>query len=305
MWDVLRRNPVTLGIAVLMHVALVVLLVVGLDWLRPEKPKPAKVNVVQARVVDAEKLQSEVDKIKAAERNKQAEAAAKRKKEEQRLAEIERKRKDEKKKLAELEKKRKAEEAAQARRKTEAKKKAEQEKKRQADLKKEKEAEKKKLAEQERKRKAEQEKKAKADAEKKRKAAEAKKKADAERKRKEAEAQQLAEKQAREAGIAAQLAAEQDASETSRVVAEIQNKIQRNWLRPAGTAELGLKCKLRVRLANSGSVLLVQVMQSSGNGAFDRSVVAAVHKADPLPMPSSARLQANFRDINFEFDPSR
>jgi len=45
------------------------------------------------------------------------------------------------------------------------------------------------------------------------------------------------------------------------------------------------------------------VVKSSGNIAFDRSVEAAVRKADPLPMPRSKRLAAQFRDIEFVFEP--
>ena len=73
-------------------------------------------------------------------------------------------------------------------------------------------------------------------------------------------------------------------------------------MRPPGTD--GLQCKVRVRLGSSGSVLLVNVVESSGNIAFDRSVEAAVRKADPLPMPGSERLRNLFRDLTFIFDPS-
>ncbi len=62
---------------------------------------------------------------------------------------------------------------------------------------------------------------------------------------------------------------------------------------------------MRVRLGPSGSVLLVNVVQSSGSGAFDRSVEAAVRKAEPLPMPTSERLKAQFRELTFVFDPAR
>jgi len=88
------------------------------------------------------------------------------------------------------------------------------------------------------------------------------------------------------------------------VVALIASKVERNWLRPPGTGEMGLRCTVRVRLGSSGSVLLVNVVKSSGNSAFDRSVEAAVRKADPLPMPQSKRLLAQFREIEFVFDPS-
>ena len=102
-------------------------------------------------------------------------------------------------------------------------------------------------------------------------------------------------------GYASLFAAEQDASEKAQLVGLIQSKVERNWLRPPGTE--GLKCAVRVRLGASGSVLLANVVESSGNVAFDRSVEAAVRKADPLPMPDSAALQAAFREITFVFDP--
>ena len=84
----------------------------------------------------------------------------------------------------------------------------------------------------------------------------------------------------------------------------IRAKVERNWLRPPGTGEQGLRCTVRVRLGASGSVLLVNVVRSSGNDSFDRSVEAAVRKADPLPMPRSERLLSQFREIEFVFDPS-
>lgn len=56
-------------------------------------------------------------------------------------------------------------------------------------------------------------------------------------------------------------------------------------------------------MAAGGNVIAVQVVQGSGNGAFDRSAEAAVRKADPLPVPSG-RLFEKFRDINFVFAPS-
>ena len=62
---------------------------------------------------------------------------------------------------------------------------------------------------------------------------------------------------------------------------------------------------MSVRLGTSGSVLRVNVVESSGSNAFDRSVEAAVYKADPLPMPRSERLLAQFRNgLTFIFDPS-
>lgn len=311
MRDVLKRSPSSLVVAVLMHLAIVALMLFGLDWLiKPEVVQP-KVNIVQAQLVDSAELEESVKakeqekkqqeekqkqeaeaKSKAeAEKKRQAEEADKKRKqdeaerqrkvEEDRLKKVElekQAKEEERKKLEELEKKRQAED--------EAKKKVEAEKKKA-------EEEAKKKAEEEAKKKADEEAKKKAEAEKKRKAEEeAKKKAEAERKKRQLE-------------IDAQMAAEGEASEAEMVMAAIQTKIQRNWLRPPGAAESGLKCTVRVRLNEKGSVLGVQVVESSGNDGFDRSVEKAVYKSDPLPMPQSSGLKDRFRDINFIFDPTR
>jgi len=176
------------------------------------------------------------------------------------------------------------------------------------------EAEAKAKAEAERKRKVEAEAKAKAEAERKRKAeAEAKAKAEAERKRKaEAEAKARAEEEKRrreaEAALQAQVAAEQEAARARSALSEyipyIQDKVQRNWLRPPGSTA-GLSCLIRVRLIPGGEVVSATVVRSSGDPMFDRSVETAVLKASPLPLPPDTSLFNHFREINFNFDPGR
>ena len=304
-----------LGLAILLHIALAAFLILEVDWRDPIKPIGADVVVVQATLVDQQKLEAVVEKKKNAEREK---AAAAQRAEQEKLK---KRRAEEKRKLAEIEKKREQRKQEEARKKAEEQKRIEAEKVRLAEIKRKEEEkkqaeererkaelEKKRLLEEKRKKdeeiaRREAEEKAKKEAEAKKKAeAEAKKKAEAERKRK-AEAKARADRKAREAELAAQIQAEQDASELQQTIALIQEKIERNWLRPPGTE--GLKCELTVRLGSSGSVLLVRVLKSSGNVAFDRSVEAAVRKADPLPMPRSERLLSRFRgDVNFIFDPS-
>lgn len=315
MWAVFRRNPLALLAAVLLHVALAVFLFFEIDWREPVKPIGGDVKVVQAELVDIRELQA-ADERREAEARAVAEQAAlaQRQVEEKRQREaLEAQRRQrqaeqaqqqaEEKKAAEAEKQRQIE--LQRKNAEEAKRK-EQEKRRQAELAQQREAEEQKRKEAEARataEKARQEREAreKAEAERKRKAEqERKRNAEAERKRK-AEARAKADREAREAELAAQFAAEQDASEMSRVVGLIQARIEGNWLRPPGSE--GLKCTVRVRLGTNGSVLLVDVTESSGNTAFDRSVEAAVQKADPLPMPKSERLRARFRDLTFIFDP--
>ena len=165
-------------------------------------------------------------------------------------------------------------------------------------------AEAKRKAEAEAKIKAEQEARRQAEAEARKKAEQAARRAaEAEAKRKAAAAKAKAERAAREAALVAQLQAEQDAVAQRSAIAAIKQKIERNWLRPPGTAGRGLRCDVKVRLGGSGSVLLVQIVRSSGNGAFDRSVETAVYKADPLPIPTTDRLRSTFREITFEFNP--
>ena len=173
----------------------------------------------------------------------------------------------------------------------ERKKKAEQDKKRKA------EAERKKKAEQDKQRKAEVERKKKAEQDKQRKAeAEREKKAAAEAARREAAEEAL---QAQLAEETAQARAE---SALSQYIPYIQDKIQRNWLRPAGSPA-GLSCLILVKLIPGGEVVDAKVVRSSGDPLFDRSVETAVLKASPLPLPEDAAMFKYFREINFNFNP--
>jgi len=280
MWELIQTNQKALGAAVGIHLLLLLVMFFGVNWTDDAKPLPVT-PVVQATVVDQAALDREVKKLKAAEdkKRKQKEAAEKKKK-------------------------------AEAKRKAEAERKAAEKKKQEAAKKKRLAKEKKKKAAAEKKRLAE-EKKQKATAEKQRKAEEAAKKAAAEKKRqaeeaalKKAEAEKKkAEAAARQLELEAQYQAEQDLTEKQLIMAAIQQKVDRNWLRPPGTPQ-NLSCEVRVRLGANGSVLLVSIIKSSGDVGFDRSVESAVSKADPLPMPTSPRLVSQFRDIRFVFKPS-
>ena len=179
-----------------------------------------------------------------------------------------------------------------------------------------KQAEQRKLDEQ--KRQAEQALKQKAEAERKRQAEEAaKKKAAAEKQRqaeqaakekaaKEKAAAEAAAKREAEQALQAQLAEEhaqaRAESALSQYIPYIQEKIQRNWLRPAGTPA-GMSCLILVKLIPGGEVVSAKVVRSSGNLLFDRSVETAVLKASPLPLPDDATMFKYFREINFNFKP--
>lgn len=306
----LRERPRAFVYAVLVHLALLAVLVFSLDWAPTIKPSASKNPApVQAVVVDAAKLDAEVQRQKQQDEQKQraeqerlkrieeqAQAAEhKRIEEEKRLAELQRQ--QEQRKQAEAEAKRKAEAAAAAKKaEAEKQRKVEAEKKRQEEARLKAEAEKKRQAEEQRK----------AEAEKKRQE-EQRRKAEAEKKQREDEARKAAE-----AEMQARLAAEQERLATQRrsamqrmvdeYVLYIQEKVQRSWIRPPSSGS-ELSCTVEVRLIPSGEVIDAQIVRSSGNAAFDRSVEAAVFKASPLPVPPDPEVMEQFRSLRFEFKP--
>ena len=291
----LRERPRPFVYAVLVHLTLLAVLVFSLDWAPTSKPTTAsKPAPVQAVVVDAERLDAEVQRQKAQKEKQQREEQDKLKRIEEQAKAAERKREQEEKRIAEL----KHQREVQARKEAEAKKKAAAEAKRKAEVAAKQKAEAEKKRQEEAKRKAEAEKK---------RQEEAKRKAEAEKKR-----QEEAARKAAEAEMQARLAAEQERLATQRrsamqrmideYVLYIQEKVQRSWIRPPSSGA-GLSCTVEVRLIPSGEVIDAQIVRSSGNAAFDRSVEAAVFKASPLPVPPDAEVMEQFRSLRFEFKP--
>jgi len=83
----------------------------------------------------------------------------------------------------------------------------------------------------------------------------------------------------------------------------IDAKVTQSWNRPNNISS-DLRCSLQVNLIPTGDVMLVKVVKSSGNKAFDASAERAVYKASPLPVPQDNRLfEAKFRRFNFNFSP--
>jgi len=287
MWSLLRRNPGAFGAALLLHLVLAVLVLVGVDWsITPDRVLDAP-RVVQATLIDVETLEAESVARHREEAERQAEAEAKRRAEAERQAEAEAKRRAEAKRQAEAEAKRRAEAkrqaAAEVKRRAEAERQAEAEAKRRAEAKRQAEAEAKRRAEA--KRQAE---------------AEAKRRAEAER---QAEAEEAA-RQAREADLLVALDAERTAdNELGIYKSAIRERIRRGWVRQPGMGR-GLSCLVEARLIPGGEVIphSVRVIRSSGSSAFDRSVVIAVYKASPLPVPSGQAFE-RFRNLRLDFKP--
>jgi len=177
---------------------------------------------------------------------------------------------------------------------------AEQEKRRQhalieqqrlEEIKQREEAEAKARAEEEARREREEEarrqREAEAEKERQRIEAERKRQEDIERQRAENERQRReAEAAQRQSEIAAEerrLAAIDSGARAAYMFA-IQQKIMRNWAQPP-SAKPGLECDVRVRQLPTGDVQSATIVSCNGDAAVERSIVAAVEKASPLPLP--------------------
>lgn len=256
-------------IAVMVHVAVLGLLVVGYQASDRLLPTDIIIDTIKAKAVDVRELEEiERRRLEAKQREEQ--------KRRQRLAEEKRRQQAaaEKRLRAkrEAEKKRRAEEAREA-----------------ARLKREAEA--RKLAE--RKKAAE----AKKRAEEKRRQQE---KAAIDR-------QRLAQLEKEEAEMrAAELDArrKQRARKMRRLIAEyqgaIRNKIERNWRRPPDY-QSNAWCRVFVQQDAGGVVRNVVVEECIGSDAFRKSVENAVWKAAPLPAPPAPELF--HQELRFTFDP--
>jgi colicin import membrane protein len=116
----------------------------------------------------------------------------------------------------------------------------------------------------------------------------------------EEQARREAEEQARRE---AEALAQRQAEARGTYDAAIRQKINRAWSRPPGIPE-GLSAVVAVRLGPGGTVLSAEVVESSGNAAFDRSAERAVLRADPLPMPDEPSLAAPYRrGVELTFTP--
>jgi len=274
--------------AVLVHVVLIGLLAFSMSQ-RTEKPTtPNMKPIVQARAVSEEQVMAPVRAREAEEAARQQRIA-----EQKRQAAEEKRRAEEAKRQAEAEAKRKAAEKARL---AALKKQQAAEKARLAAEAKKAEAERQHLAELKRKQEAE------------RRAAEERKKVEQARQQREAAEQQRreAELQAKMAAEAERLAQEQQRYRQQQLnnvraqyMADIRNKVERNWLRPSGSK--GTFCRVRVTQIPGGEIIDVTIVESDGDVAFQRSVEAALRKASPLPAPSDPEVFD--REIEFVFEP--
>ena len=266
----LAAQPRYLLYAVLVHVAFITALVMSFEWTPTPTGAPApQVDVIEAVVIDENRIRQEQERLRQAEERKKAEEARAR----EQLRKAEEARRQEEQRLAQLKK-----EQEEARRQAEAAERQAAEAKKQAE---------------EAKRQAEERKKA-----EEARAREQLRKVEEARRQEEA---RKAEEAARQAAAARERAAREQ-SEVDKYVEIIKQKVERNWIKPVQWQ--GKRCRVRVNLMPGGAVIQVRIVAGSGDPLFDSSVEAAVQKASPLPVPSASDpLFDRFRELEFVFNP--
>lgn len=288
MWQIIKTYPLAAVAALLVHVLVIMILMINIDWPEESSTTNTKKNieVIEAKAVTEQQLDAREQQIREAEQARQRE----------------RERQVQLKKQRELAEQKRREEAARKQREAEEKKRREAEAKRQAELKKQREAE-----EQKRQEEA---------ARKQREAEEQRRREEQARKEREAEQQRLQEQAQRELQEKLDAQARQQAQEEQRrqwleknqdeinlYKNRIKDQITRSWRIPP-TAHSGMRCEIMVRLLPGGDVASVKIVQSSGDKAFDRSVEDAVKAASPLPVPAvDSGLFNEFRELKFTFEP--
>ena len=237
----------------LLSVVISIAIHIGLVWvlslqIPEEKPRVAKrPDVIKATVLDRKQLIFPEDKRRIAEQKKR----------------------DERKRLERL----KQEKSKKEKRRKE---KEAQEKKRQEKLKKEADA-KKALERQQKEQKKKAQEKTKKEAERQEEA----KRIEGERRQEELlEQEQL--QRALEAEQARKAQESKDEAQAMSYMGLIKQLVENNWSRPP-SARNGMEVLLEIHLLPNGRIVQVDVVQSSGNSAFDRSAVIAVEKTEQIP----------------------
>lgn len=288
--------------ALLVHVVLLGLLVVNLSQNRMvQQTEPP--DIIHAVSVDEDEVMSELQSRRdaiaeqqAAEERRQREAE-----EAQRRAEEERARQEEARRQQEIEQRRQQEQARQQaerqRQQETEQRQREQERQRQA------EQERRRQEEAERQRRAEEERRKQEEAERQRQEAERRRQEEQQRQAEEARREREAELQRQLEEEQAQAAAERA---RTRFVSAWSRAVRNAWTRPPGSAT-GLSADVQVRLQPNGEVISIEIVRSSGDASFDRSVENAIRRASPLSVPDDARAfqRAGLDNITFRFNPDQ
>lgn len=82
----------------------------------------------------------------------------------------------------------------------------------------------------------------------------------------------------------------------------LRDKVQENWIYPQGLKDNKISVIVSIKIERSGKLLEVSVEKSSGNKAFDASLLTAIKKAAPFP-PLPVDLEGSFLETGLRFCP--
>jgi colicin import membrane protein len=304
MGEFMRDYGVPVLVAVLLHVVLFALLLVGLGVPRSATlTTVGDVEVIEAVMIDEELLEAPRRRIAeaeaAAEAARREEQAAERRRveaaeqvqREEAQREAARREQVERERVQQLARER--EQAERGRQEAEAEQRARQEAERRA--REEEAAAAQRRVEEERRAREEAERRAREEERRVREAQEA-------RAREQAEARARAEAERRAQAESERRAGEERAREgmLDQYRRLIEQRIVRNWVRPPSAAA-GLRCEVNVRQAPGGTILDVTFGACNGDEAVRRSIEAAVYRSSPLPDPPDPTLFQ--RQVRIIFEP--
>lgn len=260
MLELIQKHPRYAFGALLVHIFFLVLFGVGIHFKSQERAATTQqVQTVKVTTVDQKLVQKELRAFK------EQDVLARRQREE-----LARKRKAEERRLAQLRAQRLAEQKKEQQRLALAKQQEKLLKQKQEEQQKKLAAEQKRLKQLARERREQEQRQLQAQNEQ------------AFKQQLAAEAKQLQQQQQ----LAAQRRAARKARQTEidKYMDLIENKIYQNWVMPPSTNK-GLVCELQVTLIPTGDVVNIELSKSSGDPVYDQSVIAAVRRASPLPVP--------------------
>lgn len=82
----------------------------------------------------------------------------------------------------------------------------------------------------------------------------------------------------------------------------LRDKVQENWIYPEGLKDASVSVIVSIKIARTGALLDVAVEKSSGDQAFDSSLLKAVKKAAPFP-PLPVDMEGSFLETGLRFCP--
>lgn len=98
---------------------------------------------------------------------------------------------------------------------------------------------------------------------------------------------------------------EEYAVDAQSFAARFRQRVESNWSRPPA-ARTGMRCVLAIQLVPTGRIVSVNVVESSGNAAFDRSAIQAVQKVEVFTEVKEMKpevFERYYRNFKLLFDP--